>query len=209
MPPLFAQVRNNDPDGIPPEMMGVFLVVMLVVLAIALVIFILYLLTLQKALSRCSPRNRTMEPGQVWLNLVPFLNIVWQFITVTRIAESLSNEFRARGRGRGGDDYGKGVGITYCVMNLLGWIPFIGVVLSLIGLVCYIVHWVKIAGYSSQLASRASYDDEYDDDEDDRPRRGRDRDDEDDDRPRRGQRDRGDRDDDDDRPEKPWSRGNR
>lgn len=206
MPPLFAQARNNNPDGMPPEMAGVFVVVMLVALAITLGIAIMFLLTLSKALSRCSPRNRTMEPGQVWLNLIPLFNIVWQFITVTRVSESLSNEFYARGRDRGGEDYGKSLGITSCVMNLLGWIPFLGVILSLIGFVCFVIYWVKIAGYSGQLASRGG--DYYDEDEDDRPRRRRARDDEDDedDRPRRRPRD---DDDDDDRPEKPWSRGNR
>jgi hypothetical protein len=32
---------------------------------------IFFLLTLQRALGRCSPESRTMEPGEVWLLLYP------------------------------------------------------------------------------------------------------------------------------------------
>jgi hypothetical protein len=32
-----------------------------------------------------------MEPGMVWLNLIPVLSLVWQFITVIRVAESLES----------------------------------------------------------------------------------------------------------------------
>jgi hypothetical protein len=216
MTTLFAQFQpnNNANAGPPPEFWAIFIVILLVILAVGLVIAIFFLLTLSKALSRCRARNRTMEPGQVWLNLIPIFNIVWMFITVNRIAESLSNEFYDRGWDRGGEDYGKSIGTTYCIMNLLGWIPYCGSLFGLIGLVCFIIYWVKIAGFSRELATGGSggygdYDDRDDRyDEDDRPRRKR-RDDRDEDD------DRDDRDDeDDDRGRgrggsKPWERGRR
>src|SRR5262249_58405829 len=106
-------------------------------------------------------------------------------------------EFRDRDLHRG-EDYGKGVGLASCILALFGWIPFLGPILSLISLVCRIVYWVKIAGYSGQLARDGHYDDLYDrprrrdyDDYDDRRRRR------DDDRPRR-------RDDDYDEDDRPW-----
>ena len=37
-----------------------------------------------------------MEPGMVWLMLVPCVNIVWQFVIAIRVPESLRNEFRDR-----------------------------------------------------------------------------------------------------------------
>jgi hypothetical protein len=172
---------------------------MAVILAVALVIQIFYLLTLSRALRRCRPRNRRMEPGQVWLNLIPCFNIVWIFITVTRLADSLRDEFDDR-RLRADGDFGRTLGITYNVLNLLGAIPYIGAIFSLAGLVCFILYWVKIAGYSRQLLEDSedrynSYDerdDEGDDrgykdrEGDDRPsRRRRYEDDEYEDRPRR------------------------
>jgi hypothetical protein len=166
------------------------------ILLVWLVLAIFFLLTLHKALARCRPRNRTMEPGMVWLNLIPVFYLAWQFVTVLRVAESLRNEFRDRGWHRRGDNYSQGVGITTCIMLILSCIPYCGAIFLLVWLICFIIYWVQIAGYSSQLASGEfsadDRDEDYDndDDDDDRPRRSRDRreDDDDDDRPRRSPR---------------------
>jgi len=191
-----------------------FAIGMVIVLVISLAIGILFLMTLSKCLKRCSPRNRTMEPGQVWLNLIPCFSIVWQFITVSRISESLGREFRDRGLRRDGD-FGNGVGMTYCICNCLGWIPIVNYISPIVGLVCFIIYWVKIAGFSKELAEGPNfrreryeeddYDDRYDDRDDDR-RRGR-RDDYDDEPrdpppPRGGHYDEGK----DDLDDKPWRR---
>ncbi|MBP3956638.1 hypothetical protein J8F10_15295 [Gemmata sp. G18] len=208
-------------QGGAPEAFVLFLVVFIIALVlVGLLPQIFYLLTLQKALSRCRRRNRTMEPGMVWLNLIPLFGLVWMFITVSRITESLDNEFYDRGRHRRGEDYGKSLGVAYCSLFVAGVIPYCGAIFSIAGLVCWIMYWVKIAGYSGQLVAR-EYDDRYDEDdryadEDDRPApRRRDRDDEryEDDRPTRRPRedDRYDDEDDNDRggDRKPWDRGNR
>jgi hypothetical protein len=175
--PLFAQFqpqpRNND---IPPELLPVLIGIVCVFLAIGLVIAIFFLLTLSKALSRCRPANRTMEPGMVWLNFVPLLSLVWEFITVIRVAESLKNEYYDRGWDDRGD-FGKNLGLATCILNLLGIVPFIGGLFSLAGLVCFVIYWVKVAGYSKELAERGG---DYDDDFDDRPKKRRKRDDDDD-----------------------------
>jgi hypothetical protein len=121
----------------------------------------------------------------VWLNLVPLLSLDWQFITVVRVAESLRNEFRDR-RLRGGGDYGKGIGLAYPILGLLGIIPFVGVLFSLGSLGCFIMYWVKIAGLSGKLAAPPDDYDEDRDDEDDRPRRRSRR--AEDDRPRRAKK---------------------
>ncbi len=42
-----------------------------------LVAGIFYLVTLQTALGRCARRNRTMEPGLVWLSITPLVHFVW------------------------------------------------------------------------------------------------------------------------------------
>lgn len=166
-----AQVKQRGPfDGKDGEILAVMLVVMGIMIVIGLIVQIFYLLTLSKALGRCSPENRTMEPGMVWLNLIPCFGLIWIFITVTRMSESLGNEFYARRMDERGNDYGKSLGITYNALFLAGMIPYIGILFSLGGLVCWIMYWVKIAGFSSQLAASSSsgYDD---DDYDDRPRK--------------------------------------
>jgi hypothetical protein len=155
------------------------------ILVVALVIAILYLLTLHKALSRVSPRNRLMEPGLVWLSLIPFFYIVWAFFIATRIPDSLRNEFRDRGRDDS-SDYGKGIGLASAILTAVSVpvnafarvTPAFGIILVPVGLaslVLFILFWVKIAGYSNQLARLEYYDDDddYDRDEDDYVKRRR------------------------------------
>lgn len=177
-----------------------------------LVLVIFYYITLMRALQAVSPRNRTMEPGLVWLNFVPCLNIVWQFITVIRIGDSLRNEYQDRGMRSNDESYGKTIGIIMCVLNLLGGFVNVGargltdemrgekevallvggvfLLLGLVQLILWIVYWVKIAGFTRELNS-TSQRSRYDDD-DDRPRR---RYDDDYDRGGRDDRDRGGYDD--------------
>jgi hypothetical protein len=163
--------QGPNPEAILGVALGMFCLIAGVALAVVIVIGIFYLLTLQKALSRVSPRNRLMEPGMVWLMLIPCVNIIWQFMIAINVPGSLRNEFRDRGRDEG-SDYGKSIALTNCILgivsgiisNVFGRTPdmeragaFISVVASLLGLVLFIVFWVRIAGYSSQLAANDSY----------------------------------------------------
>ena len=120
-----------------------------------------------------------MEPGQVWLNLIPFFNMVWMFITVIRLSESLDREYRDR-RLPGDGDFAKQTGIIYLVLSIIGC--------GCIGIIFYIMYWSKISGYGKELradgGSRGR--DRGDDRGDDRPSRRRR---EEDDRPRRDDRD--------------------
>ncbi len=153
---------------------GMFCLLALGMLVAVLVVLITYLMTLSKALSRVSPHNRLMEPGQVWLMLVPCVNIVWQFFVAIRVPDSLKNEFRERGQDDG-SDYGKSIALTNAILGLVGGgisnvmsnnrgMEQLGlgvsVVLSLINLVLFIVFWVKIANYSNQLAMDEGYGDD-------------------------------------------------
>ncbi len=120
-----------------------FLTIMLIVVAVILVPFIFYCLTLQKALNRCSPECRAMNPGMVWLMFIPLFNLVWQFLVVLNMAKSLGAEFQKRGITEDPNP-GQTLGIVMCVANLI---------CGPIGLICWIIYWVKIAGYSDKIAA--------------------------------------------------------
>jgi hypothetical protein len=153
---------------------GMLCLVLLVFLVVFLGVYIAYLMTLSKALSRVSQHNRLMEPGLVWLLLVPCVNIIWQFFVAIRLPDSLRNEFRERGRDDG-SDYGKSIALTNAILGLVGGgisnvmnnakgMEKVGLgislVLGLVNLVLFIVFWVKIANYSNQLATDEGYGDE-------------------------------------------------
>lgn len=132
-------------------------------LIVAIIIAVFYLLTLQKALSRVAPWNRLMEPGLVWLSLIPLFNLIWSFFIATRIPDSLRNEFRHR-RLDDGSDYGKGIGLANAIIGVLSFalnmvsrlsrqpVVIITAPLGLISLILFIIFWVRIAGYSKKLA---------------------------------------------------------
>jgi len=132
-------------------MVGVIALAVIIGIAIGLIPVILYLLTLQRTLNEVSPENQKMPPGQVWLILIPLFGLVWSFIMVNRIADSLKAEFASRGIQVDEDRPGYSIGITYCILYCCGIVPFIGILASLGGIVCWIIYWVKISGYKTKL----------------------------------------------------------
>jgi hypothetical protein len=130
--------------GVAMVVVGLFLA------AISLAVMIFFILTLQKALNRCSPENRAMQPGMVWLMLIPLFNIVWIFFVVINMAKSLGAEFTKRGIAADPEP-GKTLGLAYAILAICGVIPFVGFLAGIGALVCFIMYWVKIAGYSKQL----------------------------------------------------------
>lgn len=179
---LFAQAPPPAPGGPPPNWVwGVVAAVgacyLFGFLLIAIVLFF-FLRTLARALDRCSRDLRLMEPGQVWLNLIPFFNLVWVFVTVIRVGDSLRLEFADRrldDEGEDGGTYGKTLGLAAFMLLVLTCgsccvpIPFgaagggnmqavamaAGVLRSVVSiafLVLFILYWVRIAGYGRQLA---------------------------------------------------------
>ena len=125
--------------------------IMLIAFAIALIPLIFYLLTLQKALNRCSPENRAMEPAMVWLMLIPLVNIIWNFFVVGNIAKSLDAEFKKRGIAEEPEP-GKKIGMIMCILMCCTIIPILGGIAALGYLVCWIMYWIKIAGFSAKIA---------------------------------------------------------
>ncbi len=120
----------------------------------ALIVGMFYVLTLSRALLKCSPQLRTMRPELVWLLLIPVVNLVWQFFVVMALSASLGNEFRARGMANAPQEPGKQVGLAMCLCSIAGFIPVVRVMAGLAGLagfVLWMVYWVKIAEFSRML----------------------------------------------------------
>jgi hypothetical protein len=133
---------------------------------IGLVITVCFLMTLNNALLRVSPQNRLMEPGMVWLLLIPCFNLIWNFFVFTRVPDSLRNEFRER-HADDGSNYAKSAGVTLAVLDIV--LPLINGgqvamgaariatcvsgILGIVSLFVFIVFWIRIGSYSSRLAA--------------------------------------------------------
>jgi hypothetical protein len=112
---------------------------------------IFYILTLQRALNKCSPTSRTLEPGMVWLYIVPVVNLVFHFFIVLGMAKSLRNEFDRRGVLIADPTPGQSVGLAMCICACCTIIPILGFLTGLAHLVLWIIYWAKIAEYSRTL----------------------------------------------------------
>ena len=121
--------------------------VILIIFAIALLPKIFFLLTLHRTLEEVSLENRLMPAGQVWLAIIPIFGWIWMFIIVSRIADSLQKEFAMRGVECNELRPGYSVGLAYCILTVIGFVPFA----SIAAFVCWIIYWVNIADFKNQL----------------------------------------------------------
>lgn len=124
-------------------------IIIFVVVILILVPYILFLLTLQKTLQIISPENRRMPPGNVWLMFIPLFNIVWQFIMVSRIADSLMEECIRLNIPLSEQRPTYNIGLTYNICSLISdVIPILG---PLAALTTWIMYWIKVNEYKKLL----------------------------------------------------------
>jgi hypothetical protein len=195
-------VNQNQNNALFAGMMAA-LICFLVIGVVALLLLILFCLTLQRTQSAVRPRNRLIAPGLVWLHmlhlgaiipilgyLIGFAASIWDLIMVLKLAGSLKQEFEDRGWRTDGEGFGRIVGITWVVtqlimtpiglaMNFIGpqfgdpviAMALVGVILVLwlTGIVCWIIYWVQMAGYGRRLREgrrgyrAGSIEEDYDD----------------------------------------------
>ncbi len=126
---------------------------------VVLPVLLLFLSTMARVVGRVRPENRRIEPGQVWLNLLPVFNLVWLPITVDRIAASIRAECEERGLDEPGEPYTRTSGLTWLTLSVL---CFPAVILVERGLPCIVMlvpiclifwatYWVQLAGYARRL----------------------------------------------------------
>ena len=135
---------------------------------------ILFLITQQNVLSTVQPANRLMNPGLVWLQLIPLFGQLWQFIVVSKISDSIRKEFistkddsiigiSGAGIAQLDNRPGFNIGIAYCILfttgiliNLLhkaspDSIWLIGPLFTLSGMICWIIYWIELVKYKNRL----------------------------------------------------------
>ena len=88
--------------------------------------------------------DRVMSPGQVWLLLIPFFSLYWQFrVYMLDIPQSFKNYFERQGNQEVGD-CGKTMGMWLCICAISGLIPIIGSIVGMGTMVLLILWMVKI-----------------------------------------------------------------
>lgn len=138
--------------------------ILLLVVALFLLPMIFFLLMQQALLKSIQVHNRSISPGEVFLQLIPLFGMVWQFIVVTRISDSIRRELSedqtfsfeqpTASTLPTGFRPAYGIGIAYCVFFCCSIIPMLGVLAGFAGIICWIIYWVKLAEYKSLLQQK-------------------------------------------------------
>ncbi len=129
---------------------GVGILVFLVGLLIGLAIAVLIIYLVYNVFKRIPEEHRVMEPGLVWLLLIPCFNIVWNFFVYPRLADSLKNYFNSVDDESVGD-CGKTLAWLYASFSAASIIPYLGVLLGLAALVIWIIFIVQAYGYKNRI----------------------------------------------------------
>jgi hypothetical protein len=116
-----------------------------------------FLMAVVRVLHRVSPENRRMEPGQVWLNLIPVFNLVWATVTVERVAESLRSEFCERGMDDPDEQYGRRTGLTLLALLASGILFYPAFICYPVAFFYWIGYWRQMNRYAGRLKSGAYF----------------------------------------------------
>jgi hypothetical protein len=128
----------------------------LIFLALALVALILipkifYLITLQSTLRAISEENRKMPPNNVWLQLIPLFGIVWHFIIIKNMADSISEEANLKNIKIDEQKPAYNIGLAMCILDCFFIIPYLNFLTGVASLICFILYWIKINSYKGKI----------------------------------------------------------
>lgn len=142
-------MQEFDWEGMIPVLVGAT-----VGLAVGLAIAIGICLLLSNALASIPQQFRQIEPGMVWLLLIPCFSVIWNFFVYPKVARSFRACLEAGGDQSQGDCgealswWYSGVAVAGAV---LGLIPCVGLLFALAPFVLMIVLLVKFNGLKERV----------------------------------------------------------
>jgi len=130
-----------DPGG--SEGALVNLIGVVIGLGIGLVISAVIAYLLSSCFAVIPAKHRSMEPGMVWLLLIPIFNLYWNFKVYLGLSDSFQSALSAHGEQVGPADTGRTLAKTYCILALVSFIPCLGLIAALVALVFLILFLIK------------------------------------------------------------------
>jgi hypothetical protein len=135
---------NNQPDS--AAAVGILAFIFAAIGAVVLISLIINAIVcyfVSSWLKKVPAQHRKMEPGLVWLLMIPCFPIIWNFFVFQRIPDSFKSYFDSVGRTDVGD-CGKGIGLGYAICAACSVIPFLNYVAGPATLVLLIINLVKM-----------------------------------------------------------------
>ena len=122
----------------------------------ALVAWILFLLTLYKTAEEITLDDRQLNPGYVWLNLIPLFNVVWIFFTIIWLSRDMTDQAqhyldKKPAKTPKGDlteiqeqEADKIWGLVFAGLWASTLIPYLNTITMIAAVIVWIIYWVKI-----------------------------------------------------------------
>lgn len=134
----------------------IFFQTILVFMGIFLIPYILFIRTQYTTIKSIQPANRLIQPYEVWLQLVPVFGLIWQFIVVSRMADSIRNEYQSQQHisflGIGDGELQEKIkervtyttGFWFAVLLVCSFIPVIGLFIGIATLALWFTYWRQL-----------------------------------------------------------------
>jgi hypothetical protein len=109
---------------------------------VSIAIAIAVILIVQSFYKRIPSEHRKMEPGMVWLLIIPCFSIVWNFFVFLRLSDSFKSYFDSQGIEDVGD-CNRTLAMAYCIAAVLCLVPCLNYVAGPVSLVLLVLALVK------------------------------------------------------------------
>ena len=149
----FGEQFGEDFDGGAAEtsfILMVYAIVIVVAVVIGLAITVVVIIMINGPLNEIPPEHRLIEPGQVWLLLIPCFNVFWNFAVFQKVPKSFQSYFSSQGRTDVGDCGGQ-IGLWYAITVALSCVPCVNYIAGPASLVLLIIFLVKIHSLKGQI----------------------------------------------------------
>ncbi len=144
------QSQPQMPEGMEVMMGGAWLLMAFVAIAISIAISIVIILIVQSFYKRIPAEHRKMEPGMVWLLLIPCFGTVWNFFVFLKLSDSFKSYFDSQGITDVGDCV-RTLSLVYCIATVLCVIPCLNYIAAPAALVLLIVTLVKFNDLKNRI----------------------------------------------------------
>ncbi|MXV49805.1 hypothetical protein GS399_02400 [Pedobacter sp. HMF7647] len=128
-----------------------------IALALNFIIGFFFCLAIRNALLQVQEENRALPMATVWLLLIPVFSLIWIFIVVQRVSQSIEAELHERNF-EVDEKPAYIIGMSYAVTSLIMIFPFpalLQFVFGIAGLIFFIQYWLKINWYKRILKDDA------------------------------------------------------
>ena len=105
---------------------------------------------LHECLRSIPPPFRKQDPDKVWFLLIPLFNLVWNFYVLLPMSQGYQAYFAGKKRTDVGD-CGYGFNKTTCILAVTSLIPVLGIVITLIADIFYILSLVEAWKYKKMI----------------------------------------------------------